>query len=62
VKEKYFTIYLGASRVKFALTFEDGKYKAKVNDIVIAEGTDYEAVRSNLLVGMHLEPDLSQLH
>ena len=62
IQEKFFTIFLGASRVKFSLVLEDNKYKAKVNDMTIAEGTDYEAIRSNLLVGMHLEPDLSKLH
>ncbi len=57
-----FQIYLGASRVKFSVVFELNKYRAKVNDIVVAEGTDYDSVRENLLVDMKPVVDTSKLH
>lgn len=57
-----FKIYLGASRVKFSVVFELNKYRAKVNEIVIAEGADYDSVREHLLVDMQSVVDTSKLH
>jgi hypothetical protein len=57
-----FSIYLGASKVKFSVVFELNKYRAKVNDLVVSEGTDYESVRENILVDMKPTVDISKLH
>jgi hypothetical protein len=57
-----FAIYLGASRIKFSIDFEGTTYKGKVNDIIIAESTDFELVRASLLAGMDQTVDISKLH
>jgi hypothetical protein len=57
-----FQIFIGSSKVKFSIVFELNKYRAKVNDIVLCEGADYESVRENLLVDMIPKTDTSKLH
>jgi hypothetical protein len=44
-----FNVILGRSRVQFSVWALNGRYQGRVNDIVIYESTDYEAVRADLL-------------
>jgi hypothetical protein len=55
-------IFLGSSQVKFSIIFENNLYRAKINDLVIAESVDYESVRARLVGDMPAATNRELMH
>lgn len=46
---KLFSVIMGKTRIEFCVYAMHGKYQAKINDEVMFESYDYEAVRATLI-------------
>jgi hypothetical protein len=46
---RIFNVILGRTKTEFSVWEMNGKYQGRVNDIVIYESSDYEAIRTEIL-------------
>lgn len=46
---KVFSVIMGKTRIEFSMYQLNGKYQARINDMVMYESPDYELVRGALM-------------